>query len=540
MHKYLLAGVMATLSTVAQANLVNGDFAQIDPAAAGADIYNNGEGPPAWLLHLNTAEGATTASVFNDATRAFEGQAYFAFDTPVGAFGANKLDQCVRIDATQSLTFAYRLRIEGVTPSNDQRVRINPKFYADQAGCEADRLEDGSDRRLTGNRDNDDLDIRAAAAGIEPNVWTAVTDSTHGSQAGAMRYEATDYPVGSQFMRFSLRVRDDSGQASLYIDAIELLQGGSNLLVNGGFEHVALFDGDHLAGSSGWRLKRDTATQRAAAGPAGFALGGGHVVYLEDLTGGFGANRLDQCFAINGNQDIRPSILAYTPSPDAGLALRLNVSFFDDADCAGTELDALEIADQDFTLDGEPRNWLPLVAGETRVVADLGGAASALFSVRLRDRSGSGNNPDVFQKIVYLAEASAVAGPASPVFSPAPGSFDTASLAVTITAAPGAQLVVTTDGSDPDLSHAPQASPLTLTLTQTTEIRAASIEDGALSPIRTGTWSRVAGPTPRPTPSTGTGCTVSANPGATDPLLPALLAMALAWIALRRQATRRP
>jgi hypothetical protein len=522
--------VTLTAAMAAGAELANPDFADFDPLAPGTVAYAENEGPPGWFLTAGSGQ------VITDSERALESDSVFRFDALTSGYGANKLEQCILIDEDHTISISFAVFAPFSNPAG-LAVRVNPTFYDSLAACdEAMRLDSGGGR-LTGGRDNADIDYVLGAE--DGNTWIVRSPSS----TADLLYAANQIPVGARFMRLSLRNRVNAPANSatdphLLIDAVRVSQGSdtTSLAVNGAFDHVSLFDGDFVAGNSGWVVNRGEGSQaRAAVGPVDFALSGNNVIYLENLSGNFGINRLDQCFPV-GDADIQPSVSVYTVSPDPELSVRLNTGFFASEDCSGSALSDLGIQ-TDFALDGPAREWQTLVADSIRSTDDIVGAQSALYSIRLRDRSGEGDNPDVFQKIVFLDEASAIAGLTRPTFSPAPGTFDTETLDVTVTAPEGAMLLITTDGSEPDMSLSPLASPQILTLDQTTTVRTRSILDDEMSAVRSGSWTKVDPPPPPLRPTTNTGCTLSQTPGTPDPLLPVLVLMALAWIAWRRRVS---
>lgn len=528
MYKYLLGGALAAVALTAHAELANPDFATFDARPMGSVAYAEKNGPPLWRLASGSGQVITAAA------DALDGDSYFQFDTLANGFGSNKLDTCIAIDADREINLSYAVFAAHTNPAG-LSVRLAPVFYGNQADCEA-AIDNDSNANDLG--DAGDLDVELGAD--QGDQWLVLGPDTRPE----LRIAASAIPEHSRFLRLSVRARDRADQidppAVLRLDGIMLTQEVSteNRVANGSFEHAERFADDFVAGGTGWYLDRDDAMQRAAIGPTDFALDGGNVIYLENLAGGYGDSRLDQCVLLDGN-DVRPSASVYTLAPSADLAVRLNVAFHAASDCSDSSLGGgLGISDQDFGLDIPAGTWQHLVAADSRSGAPLvdAGATAALFSIRVRDRSGSGNNPDADQKIVFIGEASIGDAPPAPHFGPgAPGLFHTET-EVQIIAPEGAQLIYTTDGSNPDLSQTPQAGPVTLTLTNSTQIRAAAVRvsDGEISAVRSATWT-IVNPPPVPlVPSTGTSCTLSATPGATDPLLPALVLIALLWVAARR------
>lgn len=526
------ASLLVLGSGVAVAALDNGDFAEYDRTADGTTIgYAQNEGPPMWFL---TAGSGSLSFVETDA---FERGAYFEFDELGEGFGANKLEQCVPVSDAEAISISYAVYAATPTDNADGLgVRINPNFYATVEDCLFAQADDSGGERLSGGRSNDDADFILGED--DGRQWIERTPA----QQPALMYAAEDIPEGSRYMNLSVRARDRSGIAPappLRFDRIAVTQGGSsaNLVVNGHFDHAEVFDGGPLAGSVGWVVSRDgDALARAAVGEASFALAGSNVLTMEDLTGNFGASRLDQCVALDG-QDIRPSAFAYTLRPDAALQVRLNVDFYPQADCGGDADNALRIR-EDFPLEGDAGTWQALVTEEVRSAGEYADAPSALVSVRLRDRSGDGDGPGEYARIVHLDEISAVAAVAAPSFSPAPGEYtDSVTVALT-TASSDAVIYYTLDGSAPDTGSATLGNGEELTISESATLSAVAFLDGELSAVRAGDYSIVAAPA-EPAPSgplnRSTGCSVSAQPGPLDPSLWLMACLALGMLAWRRR-----
>jgi len=521
--------------------LQNADFADYELPADGSSVsYAPGEGPPSWTIVVNAGTGG---GVYTSAALASQGSSYFAFNPPLtDGFGANKLEQCVPVTDSESLSISYA--VFAATATGDARtfaVRVNPTFWPDFASCRTATATDSGTGRLSGGRENDDNDF--ALGEDQGGVWI----ERGPAQQPGLFYAQSDIPVGAAYMRLSIRARARDGvagldpQPQLRLDNIRVTQGGSlaNRVVNGSFEHGERFDGQFLTGMSGWQVGRGGDTNaRAAVGPVSFAQSGSNVFYFEDVTGNFGVSSLDQCVVLNG-EDIRPSISAYTLRPDAELAVRLNVDFYPDASCSGTSDGALRIR-EDFTLDGAAGQWVALITEEVRSAAQYGDAGSALLNVRVRDRSADGSDaPGEFARTVYLDDAAIVSAIATPVFSPAPGEY-TSSVVVTITSAtPGAILYYTDDGSTPDDTSATLANGGQLTITETTTLNVVAFEDGQFSAVRSGTFAIVtAAPPPSGPLNRSTGCSVSAQPSVMDPTLWLLLLIATAGLAWRRRARK--
>ncbi|MCC5861889.1 MAG: chitobiase/beta-hexosaminidase C-terminal domain-containing protein [Gammaproteobacteria bacterium] len=541
-------GVGAALVTSsALAELSNGDFADFDQPADGTTSgYDSGQaGPPGWFL--TTSFDGGTLSFSDDG--AASGRGYFSFNDLVGpvpggaGFGASKLEQCVPIDAEQTVSIGFSVFADAAEPNSDLRIRVNPNFYATREECLLDLIEDSGDRRLSGGRDNDDFDHRFSAG--QARTWlTFSAQEPPSNPDGSLQYEVADLTEGTTYMNLSLRGRDRSGISpppEVRFDNIVVTQGSSteNLVVNAGFEHAELFDGAPIAAAADWLVSRDgDATARAAVGPQDFALSSGNVFYFEDLTGNFGFSRLDQCITLDG-EDISPSVFAYTAAPDAGLGVRLNVDFYASDDCSGDASGDLRVR-EDFDLDIPASTWTSLSAGEIRTPGEYADAVSVLFSLRVRDRSGPDNGPGATQRLVFFDDASAVSAIATPTFSPGPGSY-VDSVTVTLnTATDGAVIYYTLDGSTPDDTSSNVPAGGTVEITSTSTLTARAFLDGNFSAARSGDYTITAPPAPPPPPPAelSTGCSVSGQPSPLDPTLWVLAGLAGMSILWRRRRAR--
>ncbi len=374
---------------VADDILANGAFGELNPRPAEV-TYDQGGGPPGWRLVVNERTE-------NDGGRvstgdAFDGEAWFAFNQLDRGFGDNKLEQCVAIDATRRIDISYRVFTDFDLEAADIRVRINPNFYANFEDCQTAVFQDSGGNRLSGGRNNDDVDFSIGARRDEWILQSPAEDA-------GLRYEVADLPEGTTWMRLSVRARgrdtsqpDDpaiSPSPVVRFDDIRVTQGTSatNLLVNGSFEQIELRDRDFLSGGEGWFVDRggDDAL-RAAAGPVDFALVGSNVFFFEDLSENFGDSRLDQCVVLDG-ETLQPALFVRSSEPADGVELRINVDFYPEAECAG-DADSDARLRQDFDLDIAANQWVNLITDEEREAADYGDAQSALLSLRMRDRSG--------------------------------------------------------------------------------------------------------------------------------------------------------
>ena len=534
----LAAALALAWSAASFAALQNSNFAEFDAPADGTTAgYDVGEGPPGWYLTAATNGG----SVIYDASEAFEGVGgYWVFEPPLTTgFGANKFEQCVPVNDTDTLEISYAIHAE--TPTDDAAelaVRVNPNFYADLASClDAQETDSGGDRLSDGgSRPNDDVDFTFGSD--DGRQWIERTPAVEPE----LRYTVDHIPDGSRYMNLSIRMRDrptPRDNVRIRLDNVHVVQGGStNRVVNGRFEHAPLADGAPLvATGNGWVVDRDgDAALKAAVGPVGFALSGSNVFYIENMTGNFGSSRLDQCFPLEG-ADIRPSVFAQTRRPDPELQVRLNVDFYTDDACTSSAASDPRIR-QDFALDGTAREWTALIAEEVRSAGEYGDATHGLLSIRVRDRSNeAGDGPGAFPRAVYLDDASVAAGVATPTFSPSPGEY-VDSVEVTLESATAdAVIYYTLDGSDPDDSAANVPSGGTVQITSTSTLTARAFADGLFSSARSGDYTIVGPPPPPPPPPAqlSTGCSVSDRPAPLDPTLWALMALAGAALYARRR-----
>jgi hypothetical protein len=161
---------------------------------------------------------------------AWSGDAVFSFASyPANpGFGDNRIDVCVPFDPNLALDFELAIYPEVAEVTDALRLRVNPNFYADLPACEADVAANSTAGRLLGNWANEDWDVRLGSAMAMPEAWTLATESTHGTQVGAMHVPPAQYPELATVVRFSVRLRDDGFAADptrrIYLDAIRLSQ----------------------------------------------------------------------------------------------------------------------------------------------------------------------------------------------------------------------------------------------------------------------------------------------------------------------------
>ena len=499
-----MAAVAALLASSPALALQNGDFGDLDRRAFGETLYTN-DSPiaalPSWTLISNTP--LSSGVIETRADFAALGDSVFRFETLSGGFGDNKLDQCILIDPAQDIHFSYQARTNAASVDNDLRTRISANFYTDMALCEEDLQANETTQRITeGAAANLDRDVRFGTANVEAHTWHLLDTATHGTP-GPMVHAAADMPDGAQVVRLSLRARYDAVAANpdtiIWLDDVRVTQNGVNLVRNSSFEHIDVTNGAFLLADTGWFVSRDDDTQRAAAGEVSFALGSGNVFYFDDLTGGFGTSRLDQCVAVTGTDDLRPSLRATSFVPHDELQVRINLDFYASTDCSGSNVSALRIQ-EDFPVNpaigGE---WADMSTSEFREAAALADVSSALLSLRARDRSNAeGNGPGTFVRTLYLEDVQLVDGVSAPVFNPPSQDFSSETLQITLNGPVGSTLHYTLDGSEPDSNSASLQPGETLDITETTTVRAIALLDGALSPVRSATYTKITGPVTPP------------------------------------------
>ncbi|MCC5885550.1 MAG: chitobiase/beta-hexosaminidase C-terminal domain-containing protein [Gammaproteobacteria bacterium] len=495
-------GTFTIQDAIADDILSNGSFGNLNPRPATVSYAQRG-GPPGWRLVVEERVENGGGSVGTG--DALAGEAWFSFDQLSEGFGDNKLEQCVAIDASRSVDISYGVRAD--TPDDDAsniRVRINPNFFASFEDCITAMAQDSGGNRLSGGRNNDDVDFDLGARG---NEWV----ERNPSELAGLRYEVSDLPEGTQWMRLSVRARDRSGISPaprVRLDAFRVTQGTSptNLLVNGSFEQIELRDRDFLAGGDGWFLDRSgDGDRRAAAGPVDFALAGSNVFFFEDLSENFGDSRLDQCVALDG-ETLQPSLFVRTAEPAAGLAMRVNVDFYSSADCSG-DADGDQQLREDFDLDVDASTWVGFTLGEERSAAQYGEAQSALLSIRMRDRSNVNGASAVSAAGLPRAGASGLS--AAEAVAGGGGSLSPRIFLDAISLVSGA--AIPDPGPDPDPSPDPETPP-----------------PGGVTPDPQ---------PPAPGPLRSSGCSASGQPGPMDPTLWVLALLSGLALFRRRRLT---
>lgn len=571
----LVALMMAAAAASARADLDNGTFADYDANEEGTVTYPAETGAPGWYVQAGS-DG--TDIVTDESLGSPADPSVMRSTTLQSGFGGNKNEQCIAFDSSERLAidflaFSERESLDGL------KVRINPTFYANMDECIEDINTDGSaDLRLAGDDDNNDLDVDLGAV-VSSGEWTRINED---EAAQTMSYGPAgtgaqfSYPDDANVMLLSVRMRDrsddgdpDESAEPLYLDDIRVIQEGSpaNLVLNGDFSHRPLAKDDRFVAGEGWIVDRFSDFP-AAVGPAWFALEDANVYYSEGQGGGYGDAKIDQCFDLEGVDRIAPEFFAMAMAPDAELSGRIAVDIHDDVECEGSKLTELESDFDGLNVpEGDPEagQWYSLLAaGENDgndqinedLAADYPDAQSAFISIRLRDRSLNGDdpNPDV-PRAIFVDDVNITSQVSTPLVSPLPGDTrfadESDEVSVTVTSdSADVEIFYTTDGSDPDPATSETVnSGDSINVTADTTVKALAVDmndDAVRSSIRTANYGGASsgddgdsgddsnfGGGDSSTPSSG--CSLSANPGAPDPTLPALVLLALAGIYARKR-----
>ena len=471
-----LATLLAGPFSGAALALDNSDFSQLDQRALGTVQYATDATTGIGFLPSWTLLAPNGGAIRTDNNLGADGDSAFTFNLLANGFGDNKLEQCLPIDPSQSLSIQYAVSTSVV--SDDVRTRLNPNFYASMEECEVNLQADDNSNRLDNFADaNEDYDQQLG--GLDQNQWADLPATVFA--AGAL-------PAEAQVLRISLRARDRSGQdAEVLFDNVRVTQGSSpvNLVRNPSFEHLEAAPGDFLHAGAGWQLNSG---DRVAAGASSASLSGGHVFYFETLANGFGDSRLDVCVPVDGTAALRPTVRAGSLMPHAELSLRIDLAFFTDADCTTDADSALDIR-QDFAIDDTAVAWQTFQTDEQRDAGALAGVASARLSLRARDRTG-----DTFARAVYLDEATLEDATPAPTFTPPGQEFSTSELVITVNGPAGSTLYYTLDGSTPNQASSALQPGETLTLTATTVVQAMAVLNGQTSEVRSATYTQVDAP----------------------------------------------
>ncbi|MCH8544526.1 MAG: chitobiase/beta-hexosaminidase C-terminal domain-containing protein [Alcanivorax sp.] len=489
MRSFIKAGLLVgAIIPASVLGLQNGDFSELDMRGLG-DVAYPVDGQdigflPSWTMLTPGGFIRTEAGFGADSDSAF------AFETLDRGFGDNKLEQCLPIDSDQSLTIRYSIMTN--VADNNAQTRINPNFYASMADCEVNLQADENGNRLSFALSNEDFDTQLGLGGVEAGEWF---------EPAPVAFSASDLPDEVAVLRLSLRARDrvEGVDAEIFFDNVRVTQGDSpvNLVRNPSFEHIDVADGDFLSGSDGWYAELNPGI-RAAAGAASFAISGDNVFYFENQEGGFGAARIDQCVVYDGAQTVRPSLRATSLAPDPQLSVRTNTAFFADDACADSaSTSALE---QDFPLVAESGEWQTLINTEQLDATQLVDVGSIRLSIRVRDRSGpEADAPGPFARSIYLDDINLFEVVPAPTFNPPSQEFSAAQLVVTVNGPEGSTLFYTLDGTDPTMESMSLQPGETLTITETTTVRAIAFLDDAMSAVRSATYTRVEAPVEVPT-----------------------------------------
>lgn len=572
MHKTAIAALVLSAAAGAQADIENGDFSSFEPIPEGTVNYPSGTGAPGWYVQAGSPGG--TDIVTDESLGSPADPSVMRANILESGFGGNKNEQCVPFDNSKRMAIDF-LAYSPEESLDGLKVRVNPTFYGSMEDCVEDLRSDGAaDLRLSGDDDNNDLDVDIGAV-VSSGEWTRINED---EAAQTMSYgpEGTGaqfaYPADSEVMLLSVRMRDRSNDGNptgengleLYLDDIRVTQEGSaaNLILNGDFSHRPLVGGDELVTGEGWIIDR-FADFAAAVGSAWFALEGDNVYYSEGQGGGYGDAKADQCFDLTGVDTIAPEFFAMTMLPDAELSGRIAVDIHDAADCGGSKLVELESDFDGLNIlgeDSETGRWYSLLAAnsgdinEDLSAPEYADAQSAFISVRLRDRTLDGDNPNPdLPRTIFVDDVNVNSQAATPIALPLPGEVTFAGedgeQTLTLSSdTSGATIYYTTDGSDPDPSSSDMVTNgETITISANTTVKAVAVNvDETQSSIRTAVYGNVSEPGNDDdggsfgggggsVPSSG--CTLSGNPGAPDPVLPALTLLALLGLYMRRRKT---
>lgn len=569
MRKKAIAVLVLSAAASAHADIDNGVFSSFDPAPEGTVNYPSGDGAPGWYVQADSPGG--TDIVTDESLGSPADPSVMRANTLESGFGGNKNEQCIPFESSKPLgidllAFSERETLDGL------KVRINPTFYGSMDECIEDLRTDGElDARLSGDDDNNDLDVDLGAV-VNSGEWTRINEDeaaqvmSYGPSGSSAQFS---YPDGAKVMLLSVRMRDrsddgdpDASAEPLYLDDIRVRQEGSpaNLVLNGDFSHRPLEKDDELVAGEGWVIDRFE-DFNAAVGPVWFALEDENVYYSEGQGRGYGDAKIDQCFDLEGVDRIAPEFFAMTMAPDAELSGRIAVDIHDEPDCGGNKTE-FEADFDGLNILGEAPDagrWYSVPAalendGDDQIneaLAENPDAESAFISIRLRDRSDNGDpNPDV-PRAIFVDDVNISSQVATPLVDPLPGAVQIAdgdSLDVTVSSdSSNVEIYYTTDGTDPDPASSETVnSGDSILIESGTVVKALAVDmnDGSVrSSIRTAAFNvseagddddspNLSGGD-RSTPSSG--CSMTGEPGAPDPVLPALALLALLGVVMRRR-----
>ncbi|MEX2526694.1 MAG: CotH kinase family protein [Gemmatimonadota bacterium] len=200
-------------------------------------------------------------------------------------------------------------------------------------------------------------------------------------------------------------------------------------LVNGDFQlnQGAFRDG---AGPPGWMVDVDSPDGVGLVEELSWSEVGSHAFRFTQPTGGFGDNRLDQCFPVDPSRGFQPVIRMGSSTPHPAAGLRMNLEFYpDEESCLGDSSndrvkmpgtgDALRVRTDHFPWPASgvgPQQWAVAEAGAVFPGTLPSAVRFARLSIRVRDRSGGADNPSDPPIPVHLDAVELV-----PVLAPPPG-----------------------------------------------------------------------------------------------------------------------
>ncbi|TVP55652.1 MAG: hypothetical protein EA349_08985 [Halomonadaceae bacterium] len=485
-----------------------------------------------------------------DPDEGFEGTGVFAFEQLTIMHNDSRLEQCVPIVDDLPITFSYRIFINGPINAN-VRGTINSNFYSDMEGCERDMQAGIATNGLT-QRGDSELVPRTnySATVLEINEWFEVTRYNRVEATTSvdlpMELSTNDIPNGARALSFSLQLRNgiqennasnpDREDVRLFIDDIQAVQAGVNLLVNSDFSHPVLENGDFLTeAESGWQLAlfpREDINPMASAGVLPFALEGEQGFYFKRLTGEYSDSSLVQCIDALPTDNLKPAFNVLSNEPAEGLMAAIRGEFFTDSACQVADM--LPDLEGELEIQANPGQWQRVETSLALPGDATSGNGSMRLTLSARDRSGVDDAPDSdLARTLFMDDVTLVLTLPRPTFSPDGESFDN-SLVVTVNGPEGSTLLLTMDSTDPTTSSMAVMPGHTLTLTETTELRAVVSDGEALSPVQSAVFT-LRGSGGRVTNSSSSSFGCSLGTGASDPMLPLLTLLALMGLMLRRK-----
>lgn len=151
-------------------------------------------------------------------------------------------------------------------------------------------------------------------------------------------------------------------------------------------------------GPPGWILVLGNDEDRGLVVDFPRSQAGGRAFRFQRPSPNFGTSRLEQCLPVGDRIELRMRVSALTDTPDAGLALRLRMDFFQDADCT---IDAKQAATARIETDHvlgpgqvDVGAWHTLLSAGRLRAALADDSRHVRISVRQRDRSNDAGAAD--------------------------------------------------------------------------------------------------------------------------------------------------